>query len=166
MPWICCFIRNNTSAQLKHEKRDCKCVHTYTQHVTPCPLAHICTNFGWTHAPYLRVYSLFTDFLHGTNFICAHRRIKNFFFVVLCSVGNIFLVYFKTVESYTKLNTLTPTSTSFLRNFTLNSFLEKKFSVTKSLYWKQRKWDQQKFLLMIFCWNYVYFFASFAYWKL
>ena len=49
---------------------------------------------------------------------------KIFFFVVLFSVGNI-LFFFKTVESYTKLNALNPTFNFLLRKFTLNSLLGK-----------------------------------------
>ena len=55
---------------------------------------------------------------------CSQRNEK-------CSFSSFFLVlatfygFFKTVESYTKLNALNPTFNFLLRKFTLNSLLEK-----------------------------------------
>ena len=55
---------------------------------------------------------------------CSQRNEKSSFssfFLVLAT----FYVFFKTVESYTKLNALNPTFNFLLRKFTLNSLLGK-----------------------------------------
>ena len=74
---------------------------------------------------------------------------KIFFFVVLFSVGNIRGLFSRLVNLVLNQMFQIQLSTSFLRILLWIRGLIK-IIVSKSLYWKQSKWVQHKFLLLFF----------------
>ena len=106
----------------------------------------------------------------GTGVFCEFCEIsKNTFFTehlwtTASECWQHFRVVFKAVESYAILNALNSTFNFILRKFTLNSLLEKN-SVFQNDFIGNKASEIKKKIFMFFCWNYVCFFASFAYWK-
>ena len=150
-------------------------VLTYTCYVTPY-LLRSCTHSGFLDDPMLPicVYATWMPPTYEKTRKKPRNRLrissmeptsskskvlteewKIFFFVFLLSLDNIVGLFSRlNIKSCTKVNTLNPTLNSLLRKFTSNLLWIQiwihlnEFSASKSLYWKQSKRDQQKFILI------------------